>query len=107
VSGSWTLYMCDAGRGTRVGILVEHPDLALPAPDPARVMQVMREAIAGLDLPDHRRALHSYAVRRGLDASFDSDHSKLFITCPGLEAAIAFNERGLVTAMSGTLGASH
>jgi hypothetical protein len=104
VSGNWTLYMGDAGRGTRIGMLVEHPDFTLPEPGPSQVMRIMREGIASLQLPDHKRALHSYAVRRGLDFAFNEDRSTMSFTWPGVEsvAVIAFDERGRVTRMYAT-----
>ncbi|MBF6171566.1 hypothetical protein IU476_08785 [Nocardia blacklockiae] len=99
VSGSWTWYSAPVGGGTRLAVLVEHPDLVVPAPDMLRVSRVM-QAVDKLGLPDHRRALHSYAVRRGLDAGFSEDGSKLYVEGPGLRIAVAFNENGLLTALS-------
>jgi hypothetical protein len=103
VSGSWTSYIGDAGRGTRLALLIEHPDLALPAPTPDRITRVIQQGLAELELGNHRRALHSYAVHRRLNAAFTADHSQLLITGPGLEAAIQFNEHGLVSNMSASL----
>ncbi|WTL55542.1 hypothetical protein OG203_45820 [Nocardia sp. NBC_01499] len=99
VSGSWTWYSCDVGGGTRLAVLIEHPELALPAADPLRIMHVFN-AVFQIGLPDHKRALHSYAMQRGLDATFNHDGSTLRIAGPCAEVAIAFNENGLVTAMS-------
>ncbi|WP_206055121.1 DUF6882 domain-containing protein [Nocardia sp. CS682] len=104
VSGSWTWYSCDVGGGTRLAVLIEHPDLALPAPDLMHTMQALT-GVFKLDLPDHKRALHSYAMQRGLTATFATDGSTMRIAGPGIEVAIAFNERGLVTAMSSSTGA--
>jgi hypothetical protein len=58
------------------------------------------EAVFRLQLPDHRRAIHSYAVRRGLNPHFTDDRSVLSLTGPDFETAIRFNERGLVVATS-------
>jgi hypothetical protein len=99
VTGCWTWYSGDAGRGTRLAVLIEHPDLVPPAPTARSVRRVM-DGVHELGLPDHKRALHSYAVRRGLNADFTDGGTKLMISGPGLTAAIRFNERGQVTAMS-------
>ncbi|MEU7141976.1 DUF6882 domain-containing protein [Nocardia sp. NPDC046473] len=103
VSGSWTWYSCDVGGGTRLAVLIEHPDLTLPAPEPLRTMRVLN-SIVELGLPDHRRVLHSYAMQRGMIATFNHDASKLRLAGTGVEVAIAFNEKGLVTAMSSSSG---
>ncbi|MFJ1458300.1 DUF6882 domain-containing protein [Nocardia sp. N2S4-5] len=99
ISDSWTWYSAPVGGGTRLAVLVEHPDLAVPPPDMLRVSRVM-QAADRLGLPDHRRAMYSYAVRRGLRADFDADRSKLYIEGPDLRVAVVFDERGLFTALS-------
>ncbi|WP_280318847.1 DUF6882 domain-containing protein [Nocardia wallacei] len=99
ISDSWTWYSAPVGGGTRLAVLVEHPDLAVPLPDMLRVSRVI-QAADRLGLPDHRRAIHSYAVRRGLRADFDADRSRLYIEGPELQVAVAFDERGLYTALS-------
>ena len=77
VSNVWTSYSGEVEGGTRaLPSSLEHPDFALPAPDPARVTRVLHEATAELELHDPRRALHSYATRRGLDPAFDRDGTR-------------------------------
>ncbi|WP_378741952.1 DUF6882 domain-containing protein [Nocardia brasiliensis] len=104
VSGSWTWYSCDVGGGTRLAALIEHPDLVPPAPDLPRTTHVLN-GVFRLGLPDHKRAIHSYGMQRGLNPTFNEDSSKLFLAGPGIEVAIAFDENGLVTAMSSAHGA--
>lgn len=99
VTGCWTWYSGDAGRGTRLAVLIEHPDLIPPAPTARTVAQIM-DGVFKLELPDHKRALHSYAVRRGLDAAYTADGTELMVRGPGLQAAIRFNGHGQVVAMS-------
>ncbi|SEG24796.1 hypothetical protein SAMN05444920_102335 [Nonomuraea solani] len=101
VTGGWTSYNGDAGGGTRAAFLVEHPDFQLPPPEPARVMRVIQQALTGLLLTDHRRALSSYAAKRGLGATFDRDHARL--TGPGFEAMIEFDEYGRVAGIKASL----
>ncbi|MEV0612923.1 DUF6882 domain-containing protein [Nonomuraea sp. NPDC050404] len=101
VTGHWTSYTGDAGGGTRAAFLVEHPDFQLPPPEPARVMRVIQQALAGLPLTDHRRALHSYAAKRGLGAEFDRDRARL--TGPGFEAVADFDALGRVAGIKASL----
>jgi hypothetical protein len=103
VSGSWTSYVGDAGGGTRLAVLIEHPDLVLPPPAPTRIMRVLQQGAAELPLYDHRRALHSYAMRRGLGATFSTNYAQLQITGPGFGATVQFTDRGLIAAVSATL----
>ncbi|MFB4275346.1 DUF6882 domain-containing protein [Nonomuraea sp. MTCD27] len=101
VTGHWTSYNGDAGGGTRAAFLVEHPGFRLPPPEPARVMRVIQQAIMGLTLTDHRRALHSYAVKRGLGAEFGSDQARL--TGPGFEAVADFDVYGRVAGIRASM----
>lgn len=103
ISGQWTSYNGEAGGGTRVAFLVEHPEFQLPPPRPERVMRVIQQCLASVPMSDHRRALHSYATRRGLGATFAPDHSKLTLTGPGLEAAVDFDQYGRVSDISASL----
>jgi hypothetical protein len=99
VSGTWTSYSGDIGRGSRLLVLVEHPDLDLPPAERLAVSRVL-EGVFRLQLPDHRRAIHSYAVRRGLSPEINADQSMMLLTGPDFETAIRFTDKGLVEAMS-------
>ncbi|MFC5829428.1 DUF6882 domain-containing protein [Nonomuraea insulae] len=101
VTGHWSSYNGDAGGGTRAAFLVEHPDFHLPPPEPARVMRVIQQALAGLRLTDHRRVLHSYAGKRGLGAEFGRDQARL--SGPGFEAVVDFDEHGRVAHIKASL----
>lgn len=102
VTGHWTSYIGDAGGGTHVAFLVEHPEFQLPAPEPARVMRVIEDALAG-GLTDHRRALRSYAARRGLGPTFTPDGAELSLTGPGFTVLAAFDGLGRIANISTTL----
>lgn len=106
VSNTWTSYTGDAGGGTRAAFLVEHPDFALPAPEPARVVGVLQQALAGLALTDHRRAFHSYAVRRGLNPTFEGGDTRLSMSGPGVAVTVQFGPHGRVADISASLGAA-
>ncbi|TDD13622.1 DUF6882 domain-containing protein [Nonomuraea diastatica] len=105
VTGHWTSYNGDAGGGTRAAFLVEHPEFDLPRPEPARVMRVIQEGLIGsLPLTDRRRALHGYAVRRGLGVDWAGGQAKL--TAPGLEATVSFDEYGRVADLRASVSPS-
>ncbi|MEV4093059.1 DUF6882 domain-containing protein [Streptosporangium saharense] len=104
VTGLWTSYGGDAGGGTRVAFLVEHPAFPLPPPEPARVVRVIQQALTDLHLSDHRRALYGYAVRRGLGATFDANHTRLTLTGPAFTATADFDHLGRVHGVNATLG---
>ncbi len=82
LTGLYTHYTGPVGGGTRAAFLIEHPDFELPAPEPARVMRILQQGLAEQQLTDHRRALHSYAVRRGLTATLNVDLTVLSLVRP-------------------------
>lgn len=102
VAGNWTSYTGEAGGGTRAAFLVEHEDFRLPPPEPARVMRVLQQGLADLQLSDHRRAVHAYAVRRGLHPAHHDD--RLELAAPGLAATVRFDELGRIADISASLG---
>ncbi len=102
VSGVWTAYTGDAGGGTRVAFLIEHPDFRLPPPEAVRVMRVLQQGTAELNLTDHRRAVHSYAVRRGLKSSFNAHQAE--VSGPGFDVAIQFDDADRVLKMTARMG---
>lgn len=104
VSGRYTSYSGPVGGGTRMGVLLEHPDLTLPPPEPARVARILQQSIMDLELHDHRRAFLAYARQRAGLSSVE-DGTRITVLGPGIEIAVEFNENNLVTAMSAKLGA--
>lgn len=100
----FTHYTGPVGGGTRAAFLIEHPDFELPEPDPARVLRILQQGLAELQLTDHRRALYSYAARRGLSAVFSDDRGLLTITGPRFRADVTFDEHGRVNDISASLG---
>jgi hypothetical protein len=100
VTGRWTAYTGDAGGGTRAAFLLEHPDFLLPPPAPERVLRVVQQALAELTIHDHRRAVHSYAVRRGLDPVFTPDVTEATLAGPGFTVTVGFDGLGRVARLS-------
>ncbi|TDC85883.1 DUF6882 domain-containing protein [Actinomadura sp. 7K507] len=105
ITGGWTSYNGDAGGGTRAAFLIEHPDFQLPPPEPARVMRVLQQGLAGLRMTDHRRAVHSYAQRRGLGSQFSADYMQFSLTGPGFGATIDFDQYNRIANIKATLSA--
>ncbi|HEY7598001.1 MAG TPA: hypothetical protein VH969_32995 [Actinophytocola sp.] len=106
VSNVWTSYCGEVAGGTRAAFLLEHPDFALPPPDPARVTRILTETTAELELRDPRRALHSYAARRGLNPAFDPNGSRLTMSGPGLALTVHFGPDGRVGEITSSMGAA-
>jgi hypothetical protein len=98
--GRWTSYTGDAGGGTRAAFLIEHPDFALPPPFGPRVMRVLQEGLE-LGITDHRRAVQSYAVGRGLDIAWTEGSATL--SGPGLSINIDFDALGRIGTIGGKL----
>lgn len=102
--GPWTGYGLDAGGGTQVSFLVEHPDFRLPPPEPTRVVRLLSQALAELSITDHWRALHSYAQRRPLGIRAADDRSQLVLTVRGSDIIVDFDALGRVARIHGQLG---
>lgn len=102
VAGNWTGYTGEVGGGTRAAFLVEHPDFRLPPPTPTRVVRVLQQGLAELRLTDHRRAVHSYALRRGLAPAGYPD--RVEFGGPGLTATVHFDRYGRVDSIDAALG---
>lgn len=105
-AGQWSSYSGEVGGGTWAAFLVEHPDFALPAPEPVGVLRVLRQSLTDLTLSDQRRAFHAYAVRRGLAPTYDAGAALLTMSGPGLTATIHFGPNGRVEDISSSLGAA-
>jgi uncharacterized protein DUF6882 len=107
ISGRFTAYTGDAGGGTRVAFLIEHPAFHLPPPEGPRVMRVIQQCLAELPtLTDHRRALHSYATRRGLGAQFSQDGTQSRLNGTGFQATVQFDQQGRVGNINASMGQS-
>jgi len=99
ISGHWTSYNYDAGGGTRVAFLIDHPEFRLPVPYAPRVLRVILQGVSELTLADPRRAVHSYVTRRGLTSMFGRDRSRLVVSVTDMEMRIDFDDLGRVVEM--------
>ncbi|GGK40298.1 DUF6882 domain-containing protein [Nocardia camponoti] len=92
ITGKWTSYNAPVGRGSRASLVIEHPSFALPAPTGPHLATILEQGIAALPLYDQRRAVHSYALKRGLTPSWNPDWSHLTIPGPDFEATLTFDQ---------------
>lgn len=99
VTHTWTMYNGNLGRGSRIAVLVEHPDLELPPPSLASTSRIL-DSLHRLHLPDHRYALHRYAVLRGLGVEVDHAQSTMRLTGPDFETVARFSPENLLVATS-------
>ncbi|MEC3893757.1 DUF6882 domain-containing protein [Nocardiopsis alba] len=108
LTGRWFSYNGDAGGGTRVAFIIEHPDLRLPAPVSTRVMRILQEGISGLRLFDHKRAVYTYARLRGLSPRFvDAERSGITLGGADFTFEVSFDEHNRISGIEGNLsGAS-
>jgi hypothetical protein len=98
VTKRWTGYQGPVGRGTRLGMLIEHPSFVLPEPDGRRVSRVLQQGVTDLRFHDQRRGFRSYAVNRGL--RLQENETQLRIEGPTFSVTANFDERNLMTAMT-------
>lgn len=99
-SGRWTSYHLDAGEGSIMTVLIEHPSFLLPTPDPQRILRVLQKGSVDLGLRDHRRAIGSYAWLRGLQITFGPDERTADLMAPGMVAHLSFDDDSRLVGIS-------
>jgi hypothetical protein len=90
----WFGYSGEVGGGTRAWMLLDGPQLGQP--DVIRVSRVLGEGLFSTTVTDHRRAVSSYAVFRGL--GWDGRTLSL----PNGEITVAFDQQGRIGEMNTT-----
>lgn len=98
VTKRWTGYQGPVGRGTRLGMLIEHPSFVLPEPDGLRVSRVLQQGVVDLRFADQRRGFRSYAVNRGLRLL--ETETQMRIEGQTFTVTANFDDRNLMTAMT-------
>lgn len=65
ITGLWAHYPVDAGGGSVVWLLVEHPELTLGQPAIRDLVRSLAQGLTETEVTDHRAALIAYAEQRG------------------------------------------
>ncbi|WP_309133190.1 DUF6882 domain-containing protein [Brevibacterium sp.] len=65
-TGTWAHYPAAAGAGTTVWLLVDAPELTLPAPQVKATVRALMQGLTLTTVDDHRAALEAYVARRGI-----------------------------------------
>jgi hypothetical protein len=102
VTKRWTSYQGAAGGGTRVGMLIEHPDFLLPAPEGPRVARVLQQGLMELRFQEHRRGCRSYVLNRGL--RMQENETQMYVEGPAFTATIEFDQLHRVSGMKFKMG---
>jgi hypothetical protein len=86
LAGGYAYYPAQAAPGTTAYLLLDHPSLALPPVQLPRVLTILTAVTASGQVSDWRRALHTYASQRGLEAR--PDDRGLALVHPGGQGSI-------------------
>jgi hypothetical protein len=103
LAGGYAYYPAEAAPGTTAYLLLDHPSLALPPVQLPRVLTVLTAVAASGQVSDWRRALHTYASQRGLEAR--PDDRGLELVHPGGQGSIRvdLDPQGRVANIAGNL----
>jgi hypothetical protein len=103
LAGGYAYYPATAAPGTTAYLLLDHPSLALPPVQLPRVLTVLTAVTASGQVADWRRALHSYAGQRGLEARADDRGVEL--VHPGGQGSVRveLDDQGRVADIAGRL----
>lgn len=105
LAGGYAFYPAAAAPGTTAYLLLDSPALALPPVQLTRVLTVLTTMTASGQVRDWRRALHSYAGQRGLEARPDDRGVEL--VHPGGQGSVRvdLDAAGRVADVTGQLAA--
>jgi hypothetical protein len=103
LAGGYAYYPATAAPGTTAYLLLDHPSLALPPVQLARVLTVLTAVTASGQVNDWRYALHTYAGQRGLEAR--ADERGVELVHPGGQGSIRvdLDQLGRVANIAGRL----
>jgi hypothetical protein len=103
LAGGYAYYPATAAPGTTAYLLLDHPSLALPPVQLARVLTVLTAVTASGQVTDWRQALQAYAGQRGLAAR--PDERGVELAHPGGQGSIRIDldDRGRVANVAGRL----
>jgi hypothetical protein len=94
VSGLAAHYSGPIGGGSRAWLLIEHPDLELPAPTARRTADAVQATVESVELADHVEAIASWARFRGVTLTASEPGGRtLRLALPDGEVLVTLDER--------------
>ncbi|MCT1689975.1 hypothetical protein M3B11_03210 [Brevibacterium sp. p3-SID960] len=96
ITGRWAHYPVDAGGGSVVWLLVEHPELTLGQPAIRDLVRSLAQGLTETEVTDHRAALIAYAEQRGFPLA-ELEGTDLRILAADGSADVTFDEQNRIT----------
>lgn len=96
LTGLWAHYPVDAGGGSVVWLLVEHPELTLGEPAIRDLVRSLAQGLTETEVTDHRAALIAYAEQRGFPLA-ELEGSSLRLLAADGSADVTFDEQNRIT----------
>lgn len=98
-----TYFPAPIGGGSIAPLLVQHPDIELPAPDFARVVRVLTQGLQYVGIASHGRAAEAYAQARGIPYAWDG--TVLTLTLPDGSVVVTCDDTATrITNIQGSAG---
>lgn len=91
-TGKWAHYPAAAGAGTTVWLLVDAPELALPAPQVKTTVRALMQGLTLTTVDDHRAALEAYVARRAIPTAVLPEDGIRLLFADG-SADLSFDEQ--------------
>jgi hypothetical protein len=105
LAGGYAFYPATAAPGTTAYLLLDHPALAFPPVRLSRTVTVITALVASGQVADWRRALHTYAGQRGLEARPDERGVELVHHGGQGSVRVEIDQLGRVADIAGSLQA--
>ncbi|MBU8578272.1 hypothetical protein KM872_05625 [Brevibacterium luteolum] len=96
ITGLWAHYPVDAGGGSVVWLLVEHPELTLAQPAIRDLVRSLAQGLTETEVTDHRAALIAYAEQRGFPLAELPAGGLRLLAADG-SADVTFDEQNRIT----------
>lgn len=96
VTGKWAHYPAAAGAGTTVWLLVDAPELTLPAPQVKTTVRALMQGLTQTTVTDHRVALEAYVAKRGIPTAVLPEAGLRLLFADG-SADLSFDEENRIS----------
>ena len=96
LTGLWAHYPVDAGGGSVVWLLVEHPELTLGEPAIRDLVRSLAQGLTETEVTDHRAALIAYSQQRGFPLA-ELEGTGLRLLAADGSADVTFDEQNRIT----------